>query len=278
MTIRIQREYEIRGRTAIALITAGEFFVACGATRASVEVDAQSGGRFTTSALSGTFTDIAPDAMMLTLDDGSRLTLSVATPLTELATMTLLHQGASDLDEAFWASAIAAFGPVRGRFNAEADERQTYDDYMDFYRSVPVAKVLGLSEEDARRPLVGSATTLLGLVKHLTGVERNWYPIAMDGRDRADLDPNNSGGDDSWQLGPADTIDAIVAGYETVCAESRRISVRYELDQVVGHDRGELSVRMIIVHMIEETARHAGHADILRELIDGATGVDPAAA
>jgi len=104
-------------------------------------------------------------------------------------------------------------------------------------------------------------------------VERNWFAVVVGQRSRDEVGPNNSGGDDSWLLGPNETIESVLAEYETVCGQSRRSAVRYDLGETVPHSRiGDISLRMIYVHMIEETARHAGHMDIVRELIDGATG------
>ncbi|MBL7494934.1 DinB family protein [Frankia sp. CNm7] len=147
-----------------------------------------------------------------------------------------------------------------------AGEREILEAFLDFYRDVLVHKVLGLGDQDARRRLVPSLTTLAGLLRHLTTVERNWFH-RLTGED-PDL-PDNS-----WVLTEADTLDALLADCERACALSRQAAAGFALDDVVAHpDAGEVSVRWIYVHMIEETARHAGHADILRELTDGTTGV-----
>jgi uncharacterized damage-inducible protein DinB len=154
-------------------------------------------------------------------------------------------------------------------------EREVLEAFLDLYRGVLVRKVSGLSEAQLRQRHVPSATTLAGLVRHLTGVERGWFQRRLGRYPEHELDPNTGGHDDSWELGPEDSIDRLVADYEAACAESRRIAARMELDDAVPHHRlGQVSLRWVLVHMIEETARHAGHADILRELTDGATGVD----
>jgi hypothetical protein len=80
---------------------------------------------------------------------------------------------------------------------------------------------------------------------------------------------------DSWALSSNDTAESLLAGYERACAASRQAVSGYSLDDCVPHARmGQVSLRWIYVHMIEESARHVGHADILREQTDGATGFD----
>jgi hypothetical protein len=145
--------------------------------------------------------------------------------------------------------------------------------FLDYYRSVPVAKLSGLSEEDARRRLVPSLTTLIGLVKHLAAVERGWFQHRLGGRPREEIAENSRGDDASWHVAADETVADVVAEYAAACATSREIAAGFALDDSVPHDRlGRVSLRWIYVHMIEELARHAGHADILREQIDGAVG------
>lgn len=158
---------------------------------------------------------------------------------------------------------------------ATGTERDVLEAFLDFYRGVIVRKAAGLSEEDARRRLVPSKTTLAGLLKHLTGVERGWFQRRLAQRSPEEVGPNSRGDDESWDLAEGDTVAALSAEYEAACAESRRIAAQFALDDAAPHPRlGQVSLRWIYVHMIEETARHAGHADILREQTDGATGVD----
>jgi uncharacterized damage-inducible protein DinB len=154
-------------------------------------------------------------------------------------------------------------------------EREVLEAFVDLYREVLVRKVSGLSDDQLRRRLVPSATTLAGLVRHLTAVERGWFQRRLGQYPEARLDANTGGDDASWELGPDDSIERLLRDYEAACAESRRIAAAMALDDAVPHPRlGQVSLRWVLVHMIEETARHAGHADILRELTDGATGFD----
>ena len=153
-----------------------------------------------------------------------------------------------------------------------AGEREVLEAFLDAHRRVAVDKLRGLSEADARRRLVPSMTTPIGLVKHLTGVERNWFQHTVAGRPRDEIAGESRGGDDSWVIADDETIDGIIATYEEACAESRRIAAGLPLDHVMPHDRlGEVSLRWVYVHMIREHARHGGHADILREQIDDLT-------
>jgi hypothetical protein len=163
-----------------------------------------------------------------------------------------------------------------GEVAAVADERTTLETFLDFYREAMKAKVRGLSEEEARRGLVPSATTLAGLIKHLRRVEASWFQHRLAQIPSEDVpamvgwidDP-----DSDFRVAPDETVEMLIARYDEQCALSRQTAARYTLDEVVPHPAlGEVSLRWIYVHMIEETARHAGHADILREQLDGSTG------
>jgi hypothetical protein len=154
-------------------------------------------------------------------------------------------------------------------------ERAVLEAFLDFHREVLVRKVSGVSEQEARYRRVPSKTTLAGLIKHLTGVERGWFQRVLAQRPAGEIGPNVGGGDDSWELAPDETVESLVAEYRRACDQSRQAAARFALDDAVPHRRlGRVSLRWIYVHMIEETARHVGHADILREQTDGATGVD----
>ncbi|MDG4783010.1 DinB family protein [Micromonospora sp. WMMD961] len=163
-----------------------------------------------------------------------------------------------------------SLGPVLAR---TGDERAVLSSFLDFHRGVLLRKLRGLSDADASRRLVPSATTLAGLVKHLTLVERNWFPTLL-APEPGDVYLNSE--EDavaSFTLGDQDTVAALVEAYERACARSREVAASFDLDHVVPHPQlGEVSLRWILVHLIEETARHAGHADILRELTDGECG------
>ncbi|WP_245620431.1 DinB family protein [Cryptosporangium arvum] len=147
-----------------------------------------------------------------------------------------------------------------------------YETFLDEHRAEIVASLDGLTEEQARRPLVRSRTTLLGLVKHLIFVEKVWFDEAITGRSRAEIGIGASP-DESFVLEDGDTIASVVAEYEQTCAESRRAAAALSPDDVVtGNRRGPLPMQWVYLHMLRETAQHCGHADILREQILAAEG------
>jgi hypothetical protein len=148
-----------------------------------------------------------------------------------------------------------------------ADEKQTLKDFIDYLRESIIIKASGLSDEDARRKLVPSDTTLLWLVQHMVVVEMSWFQHVFAGLD-VDLPKDGS------EVG--DTVESAVTSYRDAIARSNEIiDACDDLDQRAaraGRAPEPISMRWILVHMVEETARHAGHADILREQIDGETG------
>jgi hypothetical protein len=149
----------------------------------------------------------------------------------------------------------------------DVGERDTLVAFLDYLRDGIVTKVNGLSEADARRALVPSGTSVLGLVKHVTRVEVLWFQWAFAGVDVQIP---------SDRLTEHDRIDTAVAAYRAACARSNEI-VGAVNDPATMCARGPgdiepLPLRWVLVHMVEETGRHAGHADILREQLDGETG------
>lgn len=136
-----------------------------------------------------------------------------------------------------------------------APERELLEGFLDYHRDVLAGKVRDLSETDARRRLVPSLTTLIGLVTHAAAVERNWFQhyLARQPRDQIP-----TGGRESWVVGPDATVAGVVAEFAAACAESRRIAAAYDLDHTVPHEtKGQVSVRWIYVHLIREHARHS---------------------
>ena len=162
---------------------------------------------------------------------------------------------------------------------AAAAERATLEAFLDHQREEVAATVRDLSDDDARSRLVPSATTLAGLLKHLTRVEASWFQRRLDRVPADELPPLRwlaDGPDGDFVVDPDDSVASLIAAYEAQCADSRATAARYHLDDVVPHPSlGEVSLRWIYVHMIEETARHAGHADILREQLDAAASGTP---
>ncbi len=156
------------------------------------------------------------------------------------------------------------------------DERETLMAFLDNNRAVMVWKLDGLTEQQARQAVVESGTSVGGVVKHLAYVERWWFDDFFAGNDVeypwTEYDP-----DADFRLDDGEGIADVISLYEAAVARSNDIVVSVEMDSLSQRDRGGTrhSMRWIIGHMIEETARHAGHADLARELIDGTTGYLP---
>ena len=148
-----------------------------------------------------------------------------------------------------------------------AGEREQLEAFLRDNRDELVALLDGLTEEQARRRLVPSRTTLLGLVKHATFAERVWFDVALAGRSRAELGlPDDV--DETFVLADGDTIASVTAAYRQACADAETTAAGYALDDLALHNRrGPLTLRWIYLHMLEELARHAGHGDILREQV-----------
>ena len=146
-----------------------------------------------------------------------------------------------------------------------ADERTMILGWLDLYRDVMVMKIDGLSEEQARFRPTERANSLLNLIVHLTRVERRWFERTIAG-EQLDIDRDAEFGELTI------SVNAAVAAYRDQWARSNEIASEVgSMDEPCKGEAG-YSVRWVLQHMIEETARHAGHADITRELVDGATG------
>jgi hypothetical protein len=156
----------------------------------------------------------------------------------------------------------------------QANERELLTGYLDWYRSVVEGKVADLSLLDASRVMTPSGLSPLGIVKHLGYVERSWFSVRFAAAEEKPLwaedDP-----DADFRIESGETVASVVHFYRAATDDSRRIAARASLDdlsQSVSPHYGTVSLRWILVHMLEETARHAGHLDLMREQIDGRTG------
>ncbi|MBO0809554.1 MAG: DinB family protein [Actinobacteria bacterium] len=145
--------------------------------------------------------------------------------------------------------------------------RAQFEVFLDEHRRELNSCLDGLTEEQARRSLVPSLTTLLGLVKHATFVEKVWFDEAVTCRSRAEIGIPATP-DDSFILADNDTIATVRQAHREACASSRRASASLGLDDIVhGNRRGPLPLRWVYLHVLRELAQHCGHADILREQI-----------
>ncbi len=171
---------------------------------------------------------------------------------------------------------------VQSTLVAPMDEKEYLHRWLRLVRDVLLWKLEGLSDADIRRPMTRSGTNLLGLVKHITGGETN-YLGASFGRPATDVrlpwwEPENAqntmdtGGDMYAAVG--ESTEYIVDLYQRACAHADETIAELELDTIgtVTHSGAKITLRQALVHMIHETSRHAGHADIVRELIDGSVG------
>ena len=148
-----------------------------------------------------------------------------------------------------------------------AGEREQIESFLHDNRVEVASLLLELTEEQARRRLVPSRTTLLGLVKHAAFVERVWFDVALAGRSRAELGLPDSA-EESFELTEDDTVDSVTRLYRQAWASAVEVAADHRLGDLAMHNRrGPVSLRWIYLHMIRELARHAGHGDILREQI-----------
>lgn len=146
-------------------------------------------------------------------------------------------------------------------------ERVQFEFFLDEYRAALNESLDGLTEEQARRRLVPSRTTLLGLVKHATFVEKVWFDEAFTGRPRSEIGIPATP-DESFLLTDGDTTGSVQAAHREACAASRAAAAPLGLEDIVtGNRRGPLPLRWVYLHMLRELAQHCGHADILREQI-----------
>lgn len=146
-----------------------------------------------------------------------------------------------------------------------AELRARLDELLDEHRAMLHDSLDGLTDDEARARLVPSATTLLGLVKHVTYVERHWFGHAFTGlpMKHYGVASTPSG---SFRLAKADTVESVQRAHREACAASREACAGVGLDTVVT-GKGERVVWAIYTHLLRELAQHSGHADILREQV-----------
>jgi hypothetical protein len=149
------------------------------------------------------------------------------------------------------------------------DERTLLESMLDHNRGALIETVQGLSEEQARRRLVASATTPIGLIKHAAAGERIWFQHYLSGLPESECDGYARRGEGSFAVSDDETLSDVIAEFERASRRSRSIAEQYDLEHTVQHPRaGTVSLRFIYLLGIEDFARHAGHADILVEQIN----------
>jgi uncharacterized damage-inducible protein DinB len=166
---------------------------------------------------------------------------------------------------------------TRETLPADFGERTVLTTFLDYARGTVRAKCAGVSEDDARRSLLPTSPlmTLSGLVSHLHWVEYSWFQVRFLGEEDhgpwTDEDP-----DREMRIGVEQPIGVLLDAYDEQCARYRELVAAHDLDDVAratirgGH---QVTLRWILLHLLQEISRHNGHIDILREQLDGVTGV-----
>lgn len=182
--------------------------------------------------------------------------------------------------------------PVGGVFEAAGDARVTFtsplerneppdvsselaalNSWLDYERATLLSKLSGLSDEQIGQGPVPSGTTLHGIVRHLTTIEQWWFVECVAGLKEPYAYYDGEEVDWDWDLSRSEGVQADVDRYVALCERNRRITADVDPNATITTKRGRvLGIRGIMIGMIHEYARHNGHADVVRELIDGVTG------
>lgn len=158
-----------------------------------------------------------------------------------------------------------------------ADERTQLVGWLDMQRAIIQWKCEGLSEEDAHRPVLPGSPlmTMAGLVSHVRWTEHCWFEVLFLGRDSAGNPAFDETVEDADMRVEGASLARLLDEYERQCQVSNEIIAAHSLDDVGKHPDYRSAggtLRWMLIHMVEETARHAGHADVIRELLDGRKG------
>jgi len=156
-----------------------------------------------------------------------------------------------------------------------ADERRRLDSWLDFHRATLLSKCADLTGDQlVQRPVATSTLSLLGLVRHMAANERIWFRIRFAGEDVEGL-YESPGYPDGAEFGLIDAAraEADFRIYLDELQEARRVTRGRSLDETFGDESVTVDLRWLYAHMIGEYARHNGHADLIRELVDGVTGL-----
>lgn len=152
------------------------------------------------------------------------------------------------------------------------DEQQSLHASLDRHRDVVLWKLDGLDDEQLRRPMTPSGSTMLGLVKHLAAVEYGWFCDTF-ARDHEPLPFRDDDPEADLRVEPGESTADVLAFYARARSTCDAVIDSLDVEDTGTAWSGEkVSLRWVLIHMVEEVARHAGHLDILRELLDGATG------
>jgi len=155
------------------------------------------------------------------------------------------------------------------------DERATLLGFLTYVRAVAIALVEGLDAEQASRIAAPPLTSLLGIVKHLTNVERWWFQHVWAGLPELAFDFSDDDPDGDWRLAPGDSLSSIINAYRRIATENNDL-LKADLGALSANtapDGIPVSLRWVGWHVVEETSRHNGHADLIRQNIDGLAGL-----
>ncbi|MEV6130726.1 DinB family protein [Streptomyces violaceusniger] len=155
-----------------------------------------------------------------------------------------------------------------------ADERTSLEGWLDFHRATLALKCEGLDDKQLREASAPpSELTLLGLVRHMAEVERSWFRRVLAHEDTPPIWYSEEDPDGDFRITDGDTAEGAFAVWRDEIAKANEAAAGRSLEDVVTRPgRGDYNLRWIYLHMIEEYARHNGHADLIRERIDGVTG------
>ncbi|MER7825003.1 DinB family protein [Streptomyces sp. NPDC096097] len=159
----------------------------------------------------------------------------------------------------------------------QADERTALIGWLDLQRQILRWKCEGLSDEDAHRSVIPTspAMTMAGLISHMRWTEHTWLEVLFLGGDKKQNPSFDESSEDADWHTDGRPLTELLAEYEAQCARSNEIVAAASLDDVGRHPdfrSGSANLRWMLIHLVEETGRHAGHADIVRELLDGTKG------
>jgi hypothetical protein len=154
-----------------------------------------------------------------------------------------------------------------------SSELAALNSWLDYHRATLLTKLEGLTPEQAGQRTVGTETTLHGLVRHITTIEQWWFVECVAGLKEPYAYYDGEEIDWDWDLSRSEGLQADVDRYVAMCERNRQITADVDPASTITTKRGRvMDIRCVMIGMITEYARHNGHADILRELIDGVTG------
>lgn len=165
--------------------------------------------------------------------------------------------------------------PSRPHIPMTGDELTQLNAWLDFYRATVLSKCDGLKAAQLKeRPVATSSLSLLGIVRHMTFVEQVWFEDRFAGLDVVEYYKQDGDRDSDFNDLDSTAVEEVFDLFVRSTAKSREVAEGHSLDELARRERHgkTFDLRWIYLHMIEEYARHCGHADLLRELIDGATG------